>query len=61
MLPLPLLCPLCFDSNAVNDAVIRGLVTLECRKKSSWQGMVQFISESTRAVKLVALNIQIPY
>lgn len=33
-------CPLRFDANAVNDAVIRGLVTLECHKKSSWQDMV---------------------
>lgn len=60
MLPLPLFCPLCFESNAVNDAVLRGLITLECCKKSSWQDMIQFISESTRAVKLIALNIQIP-
>ena len=60
MLPLTLLCPLCFDSNAANDAVLRGFVTLECHKKSSWQDTIQFISESSRAVKLVALNTQIP-
>lgn len=43
--------------NAVSDAVMRELVTLECHKKSSWQDMIHFLSKSIKTVKLVALNI----
>lgn len=46
--------------NAVNDAVTRELVTLDCYKKSSWQDMICFTSKNTKAGKLVALNVQTP-